>query len=109
MLFLVGCQTAYYGALEKFGIHKRDLLVERVEEARDTQEETKEQFKSALEQFSAVVNIESTELKQKYDLFSADLEKKRVAGQGRSRSYCFGGICRQGLVWRMANWTQPVF
>ena len=75
MLFLVGCQTAYYGALEKFGIHKRDLLVERVEEARDTQEETKEQFKSALEQFSAVVNIESTELKQKYDLFSADLEK----------------------------------
>jgi MFS superfamily sulfate permease-like transporter len=76
MLLFVGCQTtAYYDTLEKFGIPKRDLLVERVEKARDTQEDAKEQFKSALEQFSAVVNFEGGELKQRYDQFSADLEQ----------------------------------
>ena len=35
------------------GIHKRDLLVHRVEKARESQEEAKEQFKTALEKFSA--------------------------------------------------------
>ena len=32
LLALVGCQSAYYSAMEKAGIHKRDILVDRVEE-----------------------------------------------------------------------------
>jgi uncharacterized protein YhaN len=75
LLLLVGCQTAYYKTMEKFGIHKRDLLVENVEEARTAQEEAKEQFKSALEQFSAVVNFEGGELKQKYDQLKTALDQ----------------------------------
>ena len=51
-----GCQRAYYKTMETFGYHKRDILVERVEESRDAQEQAKEQFKSALEKFSEVVN-----------------------------------------------------
>ncbi|MFB3145826.1 MAG: DUF2959 family protein, partial [Nitrospirales bacterium] len=39
VMVLVGCQTAYYGALEKLGYHKRDLLVSDVQKARDAQEE----------------------------------------------------------------------
>ncbi len=74
-LLLVGCQTAYYNAMEQFGVHKRDLLVQRVEAARDNQEEAKEQFKSALERFSSVVNFDGGELQQKYDQLSAELEK----------------------------------
>ena len=27
LVLLAGCQSAYYGALEKVGIHKRDVLV----------------------------------------------------------------------------------
>lgn len=37
-LALFSCSTAYYETMEQFGVHKRDILVERVEEARDSQE-----------------------------------------------------------------------
>lgn len=53
--------------MEKVGIHKRDILVDRVESARDSQEEAQQQFKSALEQFGAVVKIKNTDLKEAYD------------------------------------------
>ena len=46
-----GCQRAYYATLEKLGYHKRDLLVGRVQDARGAQENAKEQFQSALDQF----------------------------------------------------------
>jgi hypothetical protein len=35
LFVLGGCSKAYYGAMEKVGIHKRDILVDRVEGARD--------------------------------------------------------------------------
>lgn len=66
MLFLTGCQSAYYNTLEKVGIHKRDLMVERVEDARDAQAEAKKQFQSALEQFTAVVKAKGGDLEKKY-------------------------------------------
>lgn len=63
LLYTVGCSKAYYGAMEKVGIHKRDILVDRVEDARDAQSDAQEQFKNALEQFGAVVKVENTNLK----------------------------------------------
>ncbi|MGB6970723.1 MAG: DUF2959 family protein [Desulfobulbales bacterium] len=50
ILFTEGCQKAYYSTMEKFGVHKRDIMVDRVAEARDSQQEAKEQFKSFLDQ-----------------------------------------------------------
>ena len=38
LLFLMGCSSAYYGTMEKLGYHKRDLMVSRVEAARDAQQ-----------------------------------------------------------------------
>lgn len=35
---MTGCQSAYYSAMEKVGIHKRDILIDRVEEATESQE-----------------------------------------------------------------------
>ncbi|GAB4344855.1 MAG: DUF2959 domain-containing protein [Desulfobulbaceae bacterium] len=67
VMILGGCQSAYYGALEKVGIHKRDLMVDRVEDARDAQEEAKEQFQSALEQFASVVAVNGGDLEKKYN------------------------------------------
>jgi predicted nucleic acid-binding Zn-ribbon protein len=64
---LAGCSAAYYGAMEKVGIHKRDLMVSRVEDARDAQEDAKEQFQSALEQFTSVVAVRGGDLEQKYN------------------------------------------
>ncbi len=66
-LLLCSCQSAYYGALEKFGVHKRDILVDRVEDAREAQEEAKEQFESAFEEFLAVSEVDVGELKSTYD------------------------------------------
>ena len=57
-LALTGCQSAYYGAMEKVGYHKRDILVDRVEDSRDAQVDAEEQFQSALEQLKALNNFE---------------------------------------------------
>jgi Skp family chaperone for outer membrane proteins len=75
LLFLLGCETTYYKTMEKFGYHKRDLMVERVEEARDAQKEAKEQFESALEKFSSVLKFEGGELEEKYKTLKAEYEK----------------------------------
>ncbi|MBV1905873.1 MAG: DUF2959 domain-containing protein [Pseudomonadales bacterium] len=70
--FLAGCETAYYGAMQKVGLHKRDILVSRVEAAMDAQTEAKEQFASALDAFSSVVRVKDSSLKNIYsDLNSA--------------------------------------
>lgn len=71
---LSGCDTAYYGAWEKLGVHKRDILVDRVEDAMGAQEAAKEQFSSALEQFASVVNVEDSNLKSMYDDLNDEYE-----------------------------------
>jgi len=71
---LFSCQSAYYKTMEAFGHHKRDLLVKRVEDTRDAQQDAKEQFQSALEKFSAVVNFSGGELKEKYTELKIELE-----------------------------------
>jgi DNA repair exonuclease SbcCD ATPase subunit len=81
ILFLGGCSKAYYGAMEKVGIHKRDILVDRVEDARDAQSEAQEQFKSALEQFGSVIKIENTDLKKAYDKLNSEYEDSENAAE----------------------------
>ncbi len=73
-----GCSSIYYGAMEKFGWEKRDILVKRVTEARDAQGQAKEQFKSALEQFSSVVAVDGGELEAKYSKLSAEFERSEA-------------------------------
>ncbi|EDY80645.1 hypothetical protein VDG1235_261 [Verrucomicrobiia bacterium DG1235] len=85
-LLLCSCQSAYYGAMEKFGVHKRDILVDRVEEAREAQEEAKEQFESAFEEFLAVSEVDVAELKSTYDRLQSafdESESKAKAVRGR--------------------------
>ena len=63
LVALTGCSTVYYNTMEKLGFEKRDILVDRVESARDAQET----FRSSLERFQSVVAIPDTELKAKYE------------------------------------------
>ena len=70
-LMLVGCQSAYYSAMEKVGIHKRDILIDRVEEASTSQENAKEEFKSALEQLSNLISFQGGELQAQYEASNA--------------------------------------
>src|SRR3989339_485715 len=75
MLAVTGCKTTYYKTMEAFGKHKRDLLVDRVEDARDAQQDAKEQFQTALEKFSSVINFSGGELKKKYTQLNAEFEQ----------------------------------
>lgn len=86
VLGLCGCSTLYYGAMEKVGIHKRDIMVDRVKEARDTQGETKKQFLTAMEQFKSVVNVQGGDLERQYNALSSTLQKsERAASDVRKR------------------------
>lgn len=78
LLLTGGCQKVYYDTMEKFGVHKRDIMVDRVEAARDSQEEAKEQFQSALEQFSAVLNFKGGKLEDKYKTLQAEYDKSEA-------------------------------
>ena len=74
LLALAGCQTAYYGAMEKLGYEKRDLLVGNVEDAREAQEAAKKQFASALEQFVAVTGFDGGDLEKQYNTLKGEYE-----------------------------------
>ncbi len=78
VLLLSGCQTVYYETMEGMGFHKRDILVDRVEEARDAQQEGKEQFQSALERFSSVLNFQGGDLEDKYKKLNAEYERSEA-------------------------------
>ena len=75
ILGLSGCSTIYYGTMEKLGVHKRDIMVDRVKAARDTQNEAKEQFLTAIEQFKSVVNFQGGDLEKEYNKLNATLQK----------------------------------
>lgn len=78
-LLLGACSSTYYNAMEKIGVHKRDILVDRVEKARDSQTDAQEQFKSALDQFASVVNLEQTDLKVAYETVNSAYEESDAA------------------------------
>ena len=76
----------YFGTMEKLGYAKRDLLVKRVKSARKSQEEAKQQFKTALERFSEVVKLSDTELSAKYAKLKAEYDRSETkAGEVRDR------------------------
>ncbi|QDU84145.1 hypothetical protein Pla163_12500 [Planctomycetes bacterium Pla163] len=60
------CQGAYYSGLEAFGIHKRDVFVDRVEDARDAQADAKEAFVSTLAAFRAVSDFDGGSVEDLY-------------------------------------------
>jgi hypothetical protein len=74
LVLLGGCSSAYYKTMESFGVEKRDILVDRVEEARDAQDSASEQFASALEQFRATVNFDGGDLEETYDRLNSEFE-----------------------------------
>lgn len=81
MLILAGCQNAYYNAWEKLGWAKRDILVDRVEKARNAQEGAKEQFKTTLEQFQELTAFDGGNLEAQYKRLSKEYERCRDRAQ----------------------------
>jgi Skp family chaperone for outer membrane proteins len=74
VVLLSGCQSAYYAAWEKVGVEKRDILVDRVEDAKESQEDAQLQFSSALDEFSQLINFNGGELQGIYEQIKDQLE-----------------------------------
>jgi Skp family chaperone for outer membrane proteins len=81
VLLLAGCSSAYYGAMEKFGIAKREILADRVDQTRKAQTEAKQQFADALQRFLAVTKAEGGDLQRKYD----DMNREFQRSEGRAK------------------------
>ncbi|WJG27777.1 DUF2959 domain-containing protein [Vibrio furnissii] len=64
---LTGCQSAYYSAMEKVGVHKRDIMVDRVEAAQDSQKDAQQELTSALDALSAFTQFDGGELESAYE------------------------------------------
>ncbi|MBO2638996.1 DUF2959 domain-containing protein [Shewanella algae] len=78
-LLLGGCQSAYYGAMEKVGYHKRDIMVDRVKDAKESQQEAQEQFSSALEEMQALLNHDGGDLEKAYNKAKDEYESAQEA------------------------------
>ena len=57
----------------------RDLLVDRVEEARESQQEAAEQFRDALTEFRSVVKLPDTDLERQYNKLNAAHKRSQAA------------------------------
>ncbi|GAB2639276.1 DUF2959 domain-containing protein [Vibrio panuliri] len=78
---LTGCQSTYYAAMEKVGVHKRDIMVDRVEDAKQSQQEAQQEFTSALEALSALTNFNGGELETVYNQINDKYEASESAAQ----------------------------
>ena len=70
-----GCHTAYYSAMETFGVYKRDLLKKRVVAARDDQKVASEQFKDALTRLKEMYGFDGGNLEKTYSGMNKDYER----------------------------------
>jgi Skp family chaperone for outer membrane proteins len=76
---LAACQSAYYQAAEQVGYHKREILVDRVEDARDAQVEAEEQFQSAQEQLLVLIEFDGGDIHDAYENLSEEYESALAA------------------------------
>jgi len=69
------CDAWYYKTMKKFGVEKRDILVKRVKDARESQQEAKDEFKTALERFKSVIEVDGGPLEDKYEKLNKELNR----------------------------------
>src|SRR5262249_52530689 len=72
---LPACSSTSVAIKEKFGYAKREQLVDRVQEARDGQQDAKKQFESALAEFMSVTGASGGDLEAKYEKLKRECER----------------------------------
>ena len=84
-LSMTGCQSmlddAYYGTWERFGVEKRDILRDRVEDGRQDQRTAQEQFKTTYERFKEVSGYDGGDLERAYTSFRREFERSESRAQ----------------------------
>jgi hypothetical protein len=78
LVLVAGCQSAiddaYFSMWDSIGVEKREILVDRVEDAQESQKEAQEEFADALEEFSALINFDGGELQDVYEELKDEYE-----------------------------------
>jgi hypothetical protein len=82
-LLLLGgsCRSAYYATMEQFGVHKRDILVDRVEEGRADQAAAKEQFVTTLQAFKQLTDFDGGKLESVYASLKDEYEDSEAGAE----------------------------
>jgi hypothetical protein len=86
---LAGCASTTMKVKESLGIPKREQLVSEVKDARNAQQQAKEQFASTLDEFKAITGYDGGDLERRYRRLQdqADRSKSRAeAVSGRIKS-----------------------
>ncbi len=65
--------------MEKVGKHKRDIMLDRVENAQSAQEDAQQQFKSALDQLSQLIEFDGGDLAEQYEATNDQYEASEAA------------------------------
>lgn len=76
-LLITGCRSTYYAAMEKVGVHKRDILKKRVVAARNDQKEAGAQFQSALDRLRELYRFEGGNLEKIYNELKRDYDRSK--------------------------------
>lgn len=72
-------------SFDTFYLEPRDILVKRVAAASEAQQETAEEFKSALEKFKAVTNFDGGDLQKMFNKLNAAYEDSQEAANSVSQ------------------------
>jgi Protein of unknown function (DUF2959) len=71
---MAGCQSTYYKAMATLGKEKRDILVQRIKEAKKDQDQTKQQLQTTMESFQALTGFQGGSLERNYKRLNSDYE-----------------------------------
>jgi hypothetical protein len=71
---MAGCQSTYYKAMATLGKEKRDILVQRIKEAKKDQDQTKEKLQTTMESFQALTGFQGGSLERNYKRLNSDYE-----------------------------------
>jgi hypothetical protein len=78
---LGSCQAMYFSTMASFGVEKREILVERVEEAHDALKVAKVRFDNSLATFRDVVRGEQSTLQTNYERFADAYDRTESAAE----------------------------
>jgi hypothetical protein len=76
---LGSCQAMYFTTMEKLGVEKREILLDRLEEAHDKLQIAQVRFDGSLSAFREIVGGEEGNLQQNYDRYSDSYDKSEDA------------------------------
>lgn len=81
VIALAGCQSTYFSIWEKLGVEKREILVDRVADVNDAQQEAQQQFESALAELSALIEFDGGELQTTYDSLKDQYQSSKESAE----------------------------